>query len=118
MRGYCFCAYCKSKLSVQRDKVRDRINYRCYKEAQGYGECKGTNVFAPLLDLEAWMKAIAVIQNPCLVEREREKQPIEDSTQGSLMSAEEVLSKRIEGIINLTQSLGTTKEPLARSILI
>jgi len=117
MRGYCFCAYCKSKLSVQRDKVRDRINYRCYKEAQGYGECRGTNVFAPLLDQEAWMKAIAVIQNPCLVEREIEKQRIEDPTQGSLKAAEEVLSKTVEGIINLTQSLETTKEPLARAIL-
>jgi hypothetical protein len=118
MRGYCFCGYCHSKLSVQSDKKRDRINYRCYKEAAGYGECKGTNVFAPILDKEAWMKALEVIQNPCLVEKEIEKQRIEDPTQGSLKSAEELLSKTVEGIINLTQTLEKTTEPHAQAILI
>ena len=117
MRGYCFCGYCKSKLAVQRDHVRQSISYRCYKEAAGYGECKGAYIRSHILDAEAWKKAVEVIRNPCLVDTEIEKQRFEDPTQGTLKAAEELLSKTIQAIINLTQTLETTAEPHARAIL-
>src|SRR5205085_1024344 len=117
MRGYCYCGYCRSKLSVQRDRKRQSISYRCYKEAAGFGECKGSYIRSHILDAQAWKKAIEVIRNPCLVEKEIEKQRIADPTQDSLKAAEELLSKNVEAIINLTKSLETTTEPHTRAIL-
>ncbi len=117
MRGYCICGYCKSKLSVQRDKKRNSISYRCYKEAAGYGECKGAHIRSHILDAEAWKKAVTAIQKPCLVEQEIAKQRTEDPTQGTLKAAEELLSKTVEAIINLTKSLEETSEVHTRAIL-
>jgi DNA invertase Pin-like site-specific DNA recombinase len=115
--GRCVCGYCGSNLSVQRDKVRGYISYRCYRENQGYNECKGSYVRSRIVDAIAWNKAVEVILNPCLVEQELERQRIEDPTKGSLKAAEELLMQTVSSIINLTQSLEVTTNPLTRDIL-
>jgi site-specific DNA recombinase len=116
--GIAICGYCKSNLAVQRARTKHCISYACYKHKQGYNECRGVVVRSYIVDEIAWEKAVEVIRNPCLIEKEIERQRIEDPTKGSLKAAEELLSKTVTAIINLTQSLETTTEPLTRGILL
>jgi site-specific DNA recombinase len=116
--GIAICGYCSSNLTVQRDRKRDWISYCCYKQKQGYGECKGANARAYIVDAIAWNKAVKVINNPSLVEKKIEKQRIDDPTRGSLKSVEDLLQQTNDAIINLTETLQTTTSPLSRDILV
>src|SRR5947209_18995402 len=70
-----------------------------------------------MVDEVATLKAIEIIRQPRLIEEELEKQKIEDPTKGSLQAAEAVLKQCIDSIINLTEALETTKDPLVREII-
>jgi hypothetical protein len=120
LRGYCFCGYCGSRMSVQRNYTQHTIDYRCYKENQsfkGKKECKGAHVRSYILDKIGWQKIVEIILNPDLVEQELKKQRIEDPTKGSLKASEELLSQTVTAIINLTTALQTTTDPIAQGIL-
>jgi site-specific DNA recombinase len=115
--GIAVCGYCGSNLSVERHKARGWITYHCYKQKQGYHECKGVSARSYLVDDIAWRKTVEVILNPSLVEEKIAKQRIEDPTKGTIQAAEQVITENANAIINLTRALESTSEPTARSIL-
>jgi hypothetical protein len=115
--GYSICGYCLSNLAVQRLHAKGIVDYACYKHKQGYNECKGVSVRSYIVDDIAWLKAVEIIRNPCIVEREIAKQRVEDPTKGSIKTAEELLTRTVLAVINLTQSLETTSDPTTRAIL-
>ncbi len=115
--GYAVCGYCLSNLAVQRLHTKNIIDYACYKHKQGYNECRGVSVRAYLVDKIAWMKAVEIIRNPCIIEREIEKQRVDDPTKGSIKAAEELLTKTVLAVINLTKSLETTSDPTTQAII-
>lgn len=116
--GLAICGYCKSTLSVQRDLKRHAVSYHCYKKKQGYGECKGAYARAHIVDDVAFRRAVEIIRTPNLIEEELEKRKIEDPTIGSLQAAEALLKKTVDSIINLTETIETTKDPGVREVLV
>ena len=105
-------AVCSEELEAPRSFLR-----LLQKEA-GLWRMQGSLREAHIVDAIAFRKAIEVIQQPNLIEAELEKRKIEDPTKGSLQAAETLLKKTVDSIINLTETLETTKDPGVREILV
>lgn len=105
--GYVKCGSCGSNLTVHRSLGRKVIDYRCPAHKQGHRVCEESiSISTHLADAYAWKKAVAVIRDPSLVEKELAKRRQPDRLQDEIDN----LTRLIDGLVPKTKNIMETIE--------